>query len=105
MDLSKITNNKKNGQFEYKTEEHLAYLTYRLRKKTMFFMHTTVPEELAGQGLASALALEALNYAKEKGYLIAVMCPFVSGYVKKHPEWYELYDGEYHERFRKPRRP
>jgi len=105
MNPLEIINNTKSGQFEYRTEDHLAYLTYRLRKKTMFFMHTKVPKELSGQGIASSLALEALNYAKSKGYLIAVMCPFVSSYVKKHPEWYELYDGEYHERFRKPKRP
>lgn len=64
-----ITNNKQNGQFEYRTDEHLAYLAYRMRKKTMFFMHTKVPDELAGQGIASALASTALNYAKEKKYL------------------------------------
>ncbi|MDB2657174.1 N-acetyltransferase [Crocinitomicaceae bacterium] len=64
-----------------------------------------MPDELAGQGVASGLALAALNYAKDHKYLIALMCPFVSGFVEKHPEWYELYDGEYHERFRKPRRP
>ena len=105
MDASQIKNNKTNGQFELRTDEHLAYLTYRMRKKTMFFMHTKVPDELAGQGIASGLALAALNFAKDHKYAIAVMCPFVSGFVEKHPEWYELYDGEYHERFRKPRRP
>lgn len=105
MDASLIKNNIKNGQFEYQHNDQLAYLTYRIRKNTMFFMHTKVPDELSGQGVASTLALTALNHAKDKGYLIAVMCPFVSRYVKKHPEWYELYDGEYHERFRKPRRP
>lgn len=91
-----IVNNIKNGQFEYKTETYLAYITYRMRKNTMFFMHTKVPDKLSGKGIASALALDALNYAKANNYKIAILCPFVSSYVKKHPEWYELYDEEYH---------
>lgn len=91
-----IVNNKENGQFEIRSETHLAYVTYRIRKNTMYFMHTVVPEELSGKGIASTLALEALEYAKSHNFKIAVLCSFISNYVKKHPEWYELYDGEYH---------
>lgn len=95
-----IKNNTKNGQFEYRENDHLAFLTYREREKTMYFMLTKVPDELAGKGIASSLAKEALEYAKSRGFKIAVMCPFLSGYVKRHPEWYALYDTEYHKQFR-----
>lgn len=94
-----IVNNKKNGQFEFSTELHLAYVTYRILKNTMYFMHTAVPDELSGKGIASALALEALKYARSNNYKIALLCPFVSNYVKKHPEWYDLIDVKYHTKF------
>ena len=58
-------------------------------------MHTKVPEELSGKGIASFLAKNALEYAKVNGYKINVMCPFVSRYVKKNHEWYDLYVGEH----------
>jgi predicted GNAT family acetyltransferase len=92
-----IVNNKKQLQFEVLLGGHKAELVYRMRKKTMFFMHTKVPKEIGGQGVASKLASTALEYAKEKGFKIAVLCPFVSAYVKKHPEWYALFDREYHQ--------
>ena len=92
-----VTNNERQHQFEIKIDDHKAELVYRLRKKTLFLLHTFVPEELGGRGIASKLAITALEYAKEKGYKLAVLCPFVAAYVKKHPEWYAFYDREYHQ--------
>ncbi|MEM6376926.1 MAG: GNAT family N-acetyltransferase [Bacteroidota bacterium] len=92
-----VTNNTRMKQFEVRMDDHKAELVYRLRKKTLFLMHTYVPEELRGKGIATALATTALEYAKGKGYKIAVLCPFVGAYVKKQPEWYALFDREYHQ--------
>ena len=91
-----VENNKKQQQFEIKLDGEIAQLTYRFRKKTMFLMHTTVPEAFKGKGVGSLLAKTALEYAKDKGHKIAVLCPFVSSYVKKNPDWYEYYDTDYH---------
>ncbi|MGD1844125.1 MAG: GNAT family N-acetyltransferase [Salibacteraceae bacterium] len=92
----KVVNNRKNGQFEVPLGDEMAHLVYRMRKKTMFMMHTTVPESMGGKGIGSLLARTALEYAQSKRYKIAVLCPFVAAYVKKHPEWYDHYDTEYH---------
>lgn len=92
-----VINNEKRKQFEVDLDGHKAELVYRFRRKTMFFMHTFVPEEIGGRGVASKLASTALNYAKDKGYKIAVLCPFVGAYVKRHPEWYALFDRAYHQ--------
>lgn len=86
-----IIDNKENGQFEYRTEDHLAYVTYRMRGNVMYLMYTFVPNELNGNGIASTIARKALNYAKTNNYKITVLCPFISDYVKKHPKWYQLY--------------
>ena len=59
-------------------------------------MHTYVPAEIGGQGIASLLTQTALEYAKSQGHLIAVLCPYVAAYVKRHPEWYALYDTGFH---------
>lgn len=93
-----VVNNKEQHQFEIKIDGHQAELVYRLRKhKTLFLLHTFVPDELSGKGLATLLAETALNYAKDHNYLLAVLCPFVAAYVKKHPEWYDLYDRNFHQ--------
>ena len=92
MSTIEILNNERQHQFEIKIGDYKAELVYRLRKNSLYLLHTFVPEELQHQGLATKLAEHALNYAKANGHLLVVYCPFVAAYVKEHPEWYELYD-------------
>ncbi|MEM6525615.1 MAG: GNAT family N-acetyltransferase [Bacteroidota bacterium] len=82
-----ITNNERNQRFEVLAGDYLAELVYRIRAGKMYLMHTWVPPELEGQGIASALAEFALNYAKDHGQEVVVYCPFVKAYIQKHPEW------------------
>lgn len=91
-----VINNTENKQFEVLVDEDLASMVYRFKGKTMFFMHTKVPESARGKGVASLLIKTALEFAKSKKYKIAILCPFVSKYIKNNPEWYALYDEEYH---------
>lgn len=87
-----ITNNTAQHQFETWVDGNKAELMYRLRGNTLFLLHTWVPPAVNGRGIASQLALHALEYARDSGFKIAVFCPFVAAYIKRHPEWYELYD-------------
>ena len=61
-----VVNNTENQQFEIFYEGHKAELVYRLRDGNIYLMHTGVPKELEGKGIASALAEYALNYGKEQ---------------------------------------
>lgn len=91
-----IINNEKNLQFEYHANEEVARLEYRFYKNNIAMMHTVVPESLKGRGVASALAEKAFAFAKAKKKKVMVYCPFVSKYVKKHPELREQINREYH---------
>jgi len=91
-----IINNEKVGQFEYRTEDYLSFLTYKMRDNTMFLMYTEVPRELGGRGVGSALVLEALEFAKANNFKVAVMCSFIAHYIRKNPQWYDLYNPEFH---------
>jgi predicted GNAT family acetyltransferase len=53
-------------------------------------IHSEVPENLRGQGLASELAQNALEYAREHKLKVDVICPSVHGYLAKHPEYADL---------------
>ena len=91
-----VKNNTNNQRFEIHEDGEIAYLEYRFYKKDIALMHTVVPEALGGKGIASALAEYAFDYAKKEKKLVMVYCPFVSGYVKKHPEVKEQLDKEYY---------
>ena len=81
-----VVNNTENQQFEIFYEGHKAELVYRLRDGNIYLMHTGVPKELEGKGIASALAEYALNYGKEQKLQTIVYCPFVKAYMKKKRE-------------------
>jgi predicted GNAT family acetyltransferase len=90
-----IINDKEQMQFEIHTDGEVASLVYRFYKKDIALMHTEVPARLGGKGIASALAQYAFEWAKEHDKKVMVYCPFVAGYLKKHPEYDYLVDKSY----------
>jgi predicted GNAT family acetyltransferase len=78
------------GRFEIEQDGHVAYLEYTIAGKTLGLIHTEVPKELRGKGLASELTKTALQYARDHGMKIDVICPLVAGYFERHPEHKDL---------------
>ena len=83
-------------QLEYSENGELARLEYRFYKNNIAMMHTVVPEIMKGQGVATALAKSAFEYALSLNKKVMVYCPFVAAYVKKHPEVRTQLDMEFH---------
>ena len=82
-----VINNEDGRQFEIRLNDMVAKIPYNFRDDMIALFHTEVPEELRGHGLASRLAEYALNYAKDHQLKVLPYCPFVSKYIKEHPEW------------------
>ena len=85
-----VQNNTEDSQYEIYVGDYLAKIEYRLRNDRITFIHTEVPDELGGQGIASKLARFALEDAKAKDYSVVPLCPFVKGYIERHPEYQSL---------------
>lgn len=56
------------------------------------FPHTEVNEAYGGHGLASTLVRGALDASIAAGHRIVAVCPYVKGWVDKHPEYAEHVD-------------
>ena len=54
------------------------------------FVHTEVSPSLEGHGLASRLVAGALDDVRAHGLHVVPICPFVSGYLRDHPEYDDL---------------
>jgi uncharacterized protein len=78
------------GRLEIERQGHVAYLEYTLAGKTLQLIHSEVPEALRGQGLGSELAHSALEWAREQGLKVDVICPSVAEYLRKHPEYSDV---------------
>lgn len=78
------------GRFEIEQDGHIAYLEYTIAGKILGLIHTEVPKELRGTGLASELTVNALKFARDHGMKVDVVCPLVAGYFERHPEYKDL---------------
>lgn len=83
-----VTNNVQESRYEYHQEDQLAgYLDYVIEGDVIDIIHTIVPDEFAGQGIASKMVKVALAQIEDEGlYGVRATCPFVRGYFRKHPE-------------------
>ncbi|MAO08257.1 MAG: GNAT family N-acetyltransferase [Alteromonas sp.] len=95
MDL-RILDNPEKKRFEAPIEGKIAFIEYIRAKDAIYLTHTEVPESLGGSGIGSALVKEVLQQIEGEGLLLAPLCPFVAGYLKKHPEWQRLLAKGYH---------
>ena len=84
--LQKITT----GRFEIEQSDQTAYLEYSLTGNILELIHTEVPEKLRHLGLASALAENALQWAREHTLKVDIICPTVRRYVEEHPGYSDL---------------
>jgi uncharacterized protein len=90
-----VVMNEKTRQFEASVDGQTAFAEYRLVDHGIILPHTVVPEAHEGKGVGSALAKAALGYAREQGLKVIPTCPFIAGYIRKHPEWHDIVHDTY----------
>ena len=82
-----VIKNEKISRFELNVDGHIAFIDYKQEDDVIKLIHTEVPEELAGKGVAPALVEKTLVYLEENNNSLFPYCPYVFAYIKKHPEW------------------
>ena len=85
-----LKNNRINKQFEFHIDGLVPKMEYIRAKEKIFLTHTEVPKKLEGQGIASQLVKAVLEEIERQDLTLVPLCPFVAGYIKRHPEWRKL---------------
>jgi predicted GNAT family acetyltransferase len=85
-----VRDNPPASRYEANVDGRLAVIQYTLTGEKITLVHTEVPEELEGRGIASQLARFALDDARARGLRVIPVCPFVSAYIRRHPEYQDL---------------
>lgn len=88
-DLS-IIDNTEAQRFEAQLGDDRAVAEYHPKNNVIIFTHTEVPEVMEGKGVASKLIKTALDAAQGEHYQVVPLCPFVSAYIRRHPEYQDL---------------
>lgn len=85
-----VRDNTQRHRFELETDGHIAFSEYKREAGVLTVMHTEVPKELNGKGVGSALVRGLLDIARAQGLKVVPKCPFVAGYIDKHPQYADL---------------
>ncbi|KQW50907.1 acetyltransferase [Nocardioides sp. Root1257] len=81
---------------EHRYEAHLdgelaGFAAYDLTDRVIVFTHTEVEPKFEGHGVGSALARFALDDVRATGTRrVLALCPFIKGWIEKHPEYEDL---------------
>src|ERR1700730_8106345 len=89
-EVADIVNNRARHRYELPVDGHIAATYYAIADGVITFIHTEVPPELGGQGIASKLIRGALDQVRAEGLKVIAQCPFVKAYIDKHPEYADL---------------
>ena len=76
-----------------------AHVVYRRRPGLIAFVHTEVDDAFAGEGVGSILVRAALDAARAEGAEVLPFCPFVNGWIQRHPDYLDLVPADQRERF------
>jgi predicted GNAT family acetyltransferase len=86
-----VTDNSMASRYEARIDGVLAGISeYELTLDTIIFLHTVVAEEYEGQGVGTAIARYALDDARARALNVRPLCPFIRGWIQRHPEYADL---------------
>lgn len=93
----KLIDNEENHRYEFHIDGHIAMIEYiKTPNGEIYFTHTEVPPSMGGKGIGSELVEKALKDIEQKDLRLVPLCPFVAGYIQKHPEWRRVVMKGYH---------
>lgn len=88
--MSDVIDNRSEHRFELNVDGHIAAAYYKRAGNVITFNHTEVPAELGGKGIGSKLVKGALDQVRADGLKVVAQCPFVKGWIDKHPDYADL---------------
>ncbi|MGH3206202.1 MAG: GNAT family N-acetyltransferase [Trebonia sp.] len=88
-----VTDNPAASRYELHVGPELAgYVDYLMRDHdtAISLVHTQVAPAFQGEHLATRLARYSLDDARKRGLGVLPFCPYITSWIKKHPEYAEL---------------
>jgi predicted GNAT family acetyltransferase len=90
-----VVDNPEGGRFEVLVDGAVAgFAEYRRTTSSVAFTHTVIDPAFEGRGLGSVLARGALDATRAAGSPVLPFCPFIRGYIQRHPAYLDLVPAE-----------
>lgn len=78
----KVEHNENEKVFFAIIDGYKATVEYQLNEGALDILHTRVPKELRGRGIASELVKEVYRYAEEHGLDKKAACPYAAKWLE-----------------------
>ena len=90
-----VTRNDDEARYEAHIDGALAgFAQYQLTDELVVFTHTEVDPAFEGKGVGGALARFGLDDVRDEGKRkVMPLCPFIKGWIVKHPEYKSIVYG------------
>jgi predicted GNAT family acetyltransferase len=86
-----VGDNPTEQRFEVLVDGEVAgFAEYRRTNGAVAFTHTVIDPAFEGRGLGSLLARGALDASRDAGAPVLPFCPFIRGYIQRHPIYLDL---------------
>ena len=86
MEIQKKLKDNRGSFFIEKNGRQVAELDFKIEDNILDAYHTGVRPELEGQGIASRLFDEMVNFARENGYKVKPSCPYIDVKFRRNPD-------------------
>jgi uncharacterized protein len=95
-----VTRNDEEHRFELRVDGvYAGRIEFSMRSGAIALNHTVVEDEFGGRGLAGELVAAALRMIRDEGLPLLPYCPYVLGYLRRHPEEVDLVPADRRARF------
>ena len=68
----------------------LGFAAYQKTDGLVVFTHTEIDPSMEGQGIGGKLVRGALDHVRILGLPVLPVCPFVQGWMARHPDYADL---------------
>ncbi|WP_444960536.1 GNAT family N-acetyltransferase [Nocardiopsis sp. M1B1] len=78
-------------RYEIRVDGEVAgFAEYILTGDMVTFTHTEIDPAHEGRGLGGTLVRGALDDVRPRGLAVLPLCPFVKGWIQRHPDYADL---------------
>lgn len=90
-----VADNPDELRYELHVDGELAgWIRYSRRPGAFVLIHTDVDPRFEARGLGGRLVEGALDDLRARGLKVVPVCPFVAGFIGRHPEYADLVETE-----------
>lgn len=88
--MTLVTQDIERSRFTAIVDGVLCVLDYQLQDNIMAIVHTGVPSQVGGRGIAAELTRFALDTARANGWKVRPLCSYAEVYMRRHPDYNDL---------------